>query len=255
MVRTKRKATTVSRKRAAAGPPAGRPRLALARPVTLVEQIAESVVQAAAEGRFLPGDRLNEGEIAGELAVSRVPVREALRLLESEGIAVRSAGQRGLRLMAVDAAHLHQILTVRTSLEQLAARDAVAAFRRDPAAFAALEVAVRAMERAAMDGDSYAHAKADTGFHRVLCRIGGNKVLLQIWETLSRKLTIVIGLAAFHKDLEAITREHHDLLRVLKKGNITAIDRAIHEHIVEFVERVDFDGIIARRRAGATPAR
>jgi DNA-binding GntR family transcriptional regulator len=233
----------------AAGPE--RPRLALARPITLVDQIAESVVQAAAEGRFLPGDRLNEGEIAAELAVSRVPVREALRLLESQGIAVRSAGQRGLRLMPVDAEHLHQILIVRTSLEQLAARDAVAVYRRDPSVFAGLEAAVRGMERAAADGDAYAHATADTGFHRALCRIGGNEVLLQIWETLSRKLTIIIGLATFQKDLEAITREHHDLLRVLKSGSLAAIDAAIHEHIVEFTERVDFEFIIERRRAGA----
>ncbi len=229
-----------------------RPRLALARPVTLVDQIAESVVQAAAEGRFLPGDRLNEGEIAAELAVSRVPIREALRLLESQGIAVRSAGQRGLRLMPVDAAHLHQILIVRTSLEQLAARDAIAVHRRDPSVFAELEAGVRAMERAAADGDAYTHAKADTGFHRALCRIGGNEVLLQIWETLSRKLTIIIGLATFQKDLKAITREHHDLLRVLKSGSLAAIDAAIHEHIVEFTERVDFEAIVARRRAGAT---
>jgi len=231
------------------------PRIELVRPVTLVEQIVEALVRAAAEGRFLPGDRLNEIEIARELHVSRVPVREALRLLESQGIAVKTTTARGLSLMQVDGRHLHDILTVRTSLEQLAARDAVARYARDRSVFHRLKSAVATMERATRDRDGYSHAKADTEFHRALCMIGGNAVLTGIWETLSRKLTIIFGLATLQKDLESIYREHVDLLDVLRRGNLPAIDRAIHQHIVEMTVRLDFEAFIAQRRGAAENVR
>jgi DNA-binding GntR family transcriptional regulator len=245
MTRPRRKTRPAARRIAPAGPP----RLSLVRPVTLVEQIVEALVRAAAEGRFLPGDRLNEIEIARELNVSRVPVREALRLLESQGIAVKTTTARGLALMQVDQRHLHEILVVRTSLEQLAAREAVAAYARDTSAFDALERAVATMERTTRDNNGYEHARADTGFHRALCAISGNAVLLSIWETLSRKLTIIFGLATLQKDLESIYREHVDLLDVLKSGNLAAIDRAIHQHIIEMTEQLDFKAFFAKRRA------
>jgi DNA-binding GntR family transcriptional regulator len=56
------------------------------RPITLVDQVGDALIRTAADGRILPGDRVVEAEIAREFGVSRVPVREALRLLESQGI-------------------------------------------------------------------------------------------------------------------------------------------------------------------------
>ena len=66
------------------------------RPITLVEQVVDAFVKAAAEGQILPGDRIVEADLAKALNVSRVPVREALRLLESQGIVVNSP-YRGMR--------------------------------------------------------------------------------------------------------------------------------------------------------------
>src|SRR5215472_394233 len=88
-------------------------RMTALRPITLVAQVVEAVIKAAAEGQILPGDRVVEADIANELNVSRVPVREALRLLESQGIVVNTP-YRGMRLMDVDGKRLHQILVVRT---------------------------------------------------------------------------------------------------------------------------------------------
>jgi DNA-binding GntR family transcriptional regulator len=211
------------------------------RPITLVDQIVAALVRAAAEGRILPGERLVEAEISRRFNVSRVPVREALRLLESQGI-VTNAPYRGMRLMEVDARHLRQILVVRASLERVAAREAAAAYRRDPAALAAMEQALLEMKRAVTADDRFALAETDTDFHRALCRIGGNEVLLQVWETLARRLTIIVGLSALQKDLKDIYKEHVDFLAVLKRANLAAVDKAIDEHIVQHTEMVDFEG-------------
>jgi len=56
-------------------------KIAALRPITLVEQVVDAFVKAAAEGKILPGDRIVEADLARALNVSRVPVREALRLL------------------------------------------------------------------------------------------------------------------------------------------------------------------------------
>ena len=227
--------------------------MTIARPITLVEQIVEAIVKAASEGAFRPGQRLSENDIARRLNVSRVPVREALRVLESQGIADRTIGGRGLVLMPVDANRLHQILVVRNSLEQLAGQEAAKVRDRDPQLFTKMEVALREMERATLDGDGYAHAQADLKFHRALCDISRNEVLLQIWEGLSRRLTIIFGLATLQKDLLPIYREHVELLDLLRRGDPASIAANIEKHIIEMTEALDVDLLAAGRpseRAG-----
>ena len=220
------------------------------RPITLVDQVVNAFIRAAAEGRFLPGDRVVEAEIAREFRVSRVPVREALRLLESQGILVNEP-YRGMRLMEVDGRHLHEILAVRASLERLAARGALAAYRRDVRVIGGLEEAVRQMRRAVEDGSGFELAKADTAFHRALCQIVGNAVLLQVWETLARRLTIIVGLSTLTKNLDSIYQEHVELLDVFRRGGLRALDRAVADHIVRQTEMVDFASVISARREGS----
>ena len=103
-------------------------RLAPVQPRTMVEQAAEAVVAAAARGAFLPGDRLVEAEIARDLGISRVPVREALRLLESQGIVV-STPYKGMRLMQVTNRAVAELTRVRTALETVALKEIAAARR------------------------------------------------------------------------------------------------------------------------------
>lgn len=222
-------------------------RMTALRPITLVDQVVDAFIKAAAEGRILPGDRVVEADIANELNVSRVPVREALRLLESQGIVINKP-YRGMRLMDVDGKRLHQILIVRTSLEQLAAREVRAAYRRDRHVVLEMEAALAEMKRAAEQQDAFALARTDTAFHRALCRAAANDVLLQIWETLARKLTIIFGLAALTKNIHGIYREHVELLRLIKQAGSRTLDRAVHEHIVRYTEMVDFDALIADQR-------
>jgi DNA-binding GntR family transcriptional regulator len=223
-------------------------RLSSERPITLVEQVMDAVVRAAALGHFLPGDRLNEVEIARELGVSRVPVREAFRLLESQGIAVRQPNGRGLVLMPVDAKMINQILTVRVNLEKLAVREALACANGDRAVFNALCGPIADMKQATRDGNAYEHARSDTAFHRVLVGLGGNAVLSQIWETLARKLTIIFGLSALQKNMGAIVKEHEQLHEVLLTGKLREIDRVLDEHLIDTVKEVDHMSYIAAHR-------
>ncbi|SDB04111.1 transcriptional regulator, GntR family [Bauldia litoralis] len=219
-------------------------------PKTLVDQAVEAIIQAAATGVFLPGDRVIEAEVARRLNVSRVPIREALRLLESQGILV-NVPYRGMRLMEVDAGRLRKILEVRLALETFAAFKLQEMCKTDPATIAPLDRICADLVAAAKRGDTYGIATLDTKFHRTLCTLTGNEVLVATWEPLSSQLTIIFGLATLQIDMESIAREHSDLADLIRSGRRSALEANLRLHILDSPQSIDFDALIERRKASA----
>jgi DNA-binding GntR family transcriptional regulator len=234
--------------------PAAVPRWEVARPRTLVDHAVEAILAAAAKGLILPGDRLAEPDLSMHLGISRVPIREALRILESQGV-VTSEPYKGIRLMEVSAERLQQVIDVRIALETLACRRIIEHERNGKVGAMALRGAIEEMELMRQRSDTYGFAVADTAFHRVLCDLAGNPVLSKVWESIARQLTVIIGLSTIAKPMDSIIEEHRALLRVLRSGDIAATEREIDRHIrVQHVD-TDYERIIAERRAElAAPA-
>lgn len=218
------------------------------RPRTLVAQAMESIVAAVARGLILPGDRIVEQEIAGALGISRVPVREALRLLESQGLVV-SEPYKGMRLTSLTRERLEEVIEVRVALETSAARRAIARGRNNGAALGGLRRAIDELELMATRRDEYGLASADAAFHRELCRLGGNQVLCTVWEAIAVQLTITVGLSTLGKSMLGIIDEHRSLLEAFERGDMASMDRAIEEHVRAQTDAVDFERLIAERRA------
>lgn len=215
---------------------------------TLVDQVVDAIVEATATGVFLPGDRIVEAEVARAFNVSRVPVREALRILESQGIVVNER-YRGMRLMDVSVDRLEKILKVRTALETLAVEELLDARQHDPDILAPLEEVIDKLHEAVREGDSYGVASLDTEFHRTLCRLSGNDVLLRMWEPLARQLTIIFGLSTLQKDLDMIAKEHDQLLNVLRAGDRAQIVELIRVHILDYSRALDYEGLVKAHRS------
>lgn len=218
------------------------------RPRTLVAQAMESIIAAVARGLILPGDRIVEQEIATALGISRVPVREALRLLESQGLVV-SEPYKGMRLVPLTRERLDEVIEVRVALETSAVRRALARGRNRGAALDGLRRAIDELELMATRGDGYGLATADARFHRELCGLGGNRVLCTLWEAIAVQLTIIVGLSTLGKSMHGIIDEHRRLLAALERGDAAEIDAAIEEHVRAQTAAVDFEGLIAERRA------
>lgn len=216
-------------------------------PQTLVDRVIEQIVSLAANGALLPGDRLVEHELARRLGVSRVPIREALRVLESRGVAIKEP-YRGMRLVPVSNAWVMALTEARAALETAAAHRAVAHGRHRRPQTRALEEAIAEMDDAARRHDASALASADTAFHRALCQLGGNPVILDLWETLALRTTIAFGLATEGRAMEAIVAEHRDLLECLFTGDRARIAEALAHHITHMNSTIDFEAIIAARR-------
>lgn len=214
---------------------------------TLVDQVVDAIVEATAQGVFLPGDRIVEAEIARALNVSRIPVREALRLLESQGVVV-SERYRGMRLMSVNIDRLEKILKVRLALEKLAGAEIMALRSETSGYLRPLDDIVAKMHAAADSDDKLSVATLDTAFHKELCSLSQNETLLTSWETLSRQLTIIFGLSTLKKDLKGIVAEHDDVLTALRANNQAEYDRLMEVHILEYSRAVDYETLVEQLR-------
>jgi DNA-binding GntR family transcriptional regulator len=220
--------------------------MAPVQPRTMVEQAAEAVVAAAARGAFLPGDRLVEAEIARDLGISRVPVREALRLLESQGIVV-STPYKGMRLMQVTNKGVAELMRTRGALEALAVREILEA---GPAAELRLAPARRAAlryEQVSGGEDPAATVAADEAFHAELCRLSGNAVLLGLWLGLARQLSVVWGLGHDARPKARIVEEHRVILDRLAEGDATGALAGLKAHLAWHRE-LDFEMAVEAKR-------
>lgn len=228
-------------------------RLLPVQPRTMVEQAAESIVAAAARGVFLPGDRLVEAEIARDLGISRVPVREALRLLESQGIVV-STPYKGMRLMQVTNRDVAALMRVRLVLESLAAQEVAEAAREEDAGsarrrFAGLRQAAEAYAERAGGEDPVGLVAANEAFHAELCRASGNAPLVAVWQSLARPLAVIWGLAQPQRDRLAAAAEHIAIVEALERRDAAAAVAALAAHI-NWNQGCDFEALVQARRAG-----
>jgi DNA-binding GntR family transcriptional regulator len=223
-------------------------RLAPVQPRTMVEQAAEAVVAAAARGAFLPGDRLVEAEIARDLGISRVPVREALRLLESQGIVV-STPYKGMRLMQVSNRAVAELTRVRIALESLAVREIVEQVKAGApdSLLAPARRAAAAYEQALRGDDRAVVVATDLALHGELCRASGNAVLHGVWSGMARQLAVVWGLGHGARSAVAVIAEHKALLDHLARGDAEGALAALETHL-SWHRDFDFEGAIQARR-------
>lgn len=218
-----------------------------ARPRTLVDHAVDSILSAAARGLILPGDRLSEPDLAQNLNMSRVPIREALRFLESQGV-VTSEPYKGIRLMEVSEQRLKHTLDVRVTLETLACTRAMETGRNGPLQMARLAAAIDEMALMAQREDVYGLAQADTQFHRSLIGLAENPVLSASWEALSRQLIVLFGLSTQTRSLDSIVDEHRKLAAVFAQGDHDHLRTELETHIRVQALDVHYEDIIALKR-------
>jgi DNA-binding GntR family transcriptional regulator len=204
----------------------------MTRSLSLADQAAEAIVAGIAAGILKPGQRLQEAELAATLQVSRVPLRQALKILESQGI-VASTLHRGTYVAAFDDLRVDRICEARIALERIALRDAAERYRSEPGLLARLDEIVETMEHAAARPDWMEVSQADLAFHREICRASGNSVVLTLWESLARHVRIVFGQEIRDERDAAVMGPHHRRLRdLLAAGDAAGLTREIEPHIL-----------------------
>lgn len=183
---------------------------------SLPSQVADTIVEAIGEGLLAPGQRIIEAEIATRFRVSRVPVREAFRMLEVQGI-LESQPNRGVHVAAFDDAAIDRVCEARLAIEALAVRHVVACTAADPAVAAtvhqALDRRIAALARAVRLESAGAINQADIEFHRELCAASANRIVIMLWNAIARHVLIVFGREILAESSYGDLVRQHEALR------------------------------------------
>lgn len=181
----------------------------------LAQVVAGEIRERILAGRFSPGERLAEEPLSEELGVSRMPVREALRLLSAEGIVILEP-RRGASVASYSAEQVQELVEVRATLEGLNAR--LAARRHDPAQIAKLEKIVadggRITERTELSVIQANNAR----FHEALEEVAANTVLSGMVRSLRDRTAIIFARQSRARTREN-WREHEAILRAVIAGD------------------------------------
>ena len=202
----------------------------------LVARLGRHLTDAIVDGWLRPGERLNEVALAREFGVSRGPLREAARLLESRGLVVARA-RHGFYVRTFDAADLDDLYDLRLCIEGHAARLAAAAMTDE--ALASLDAHRVRMDELARDADPGLQVGADFALHRELCALAGNPRLLRVFDDLAVEIRLVIVfIGRLYADPVTIAATHGPILDALAARDPDAAASAIELHLGDARTRV-----------------
>lgn len=190
----------------------------------LVDRVYRSLLDAISDGSLAPGQRFTQEEIAQQLAVSRQPVLQALRLLKKDGF-VQDAPGRGLQVAPLDPAWTQKVYQVRAALDSLAARLAARRRFRVPAKL------LQQGRKAARGEDVMAMIDADLAFHAAIYAAAQNPLIEQSAQLHWRHLRRVMGAVLQQSgQREAVWDEHEAIAKAIAAGDAAAAGRLIEQH-------------------------
>ncbi|MDA8124895.1 MAG: GntR family transcriptional regulator [Deltaproteobacteria bacterium] len=179
--------------------------------------------------KFPPGMRLSQ-RLGERWNVSRTPIREALRHLESEGF-VHSTANRGFVVTSLTLRDLEQVYTLMIHLDSLAGRLATPRIAQDSEKLAGLRSLCEEMRFLGKQRDADGYARANEEFHALIFHASENAWLIRILEVIHGHANRSI-LKAFHTScrIEKPTQEHAKILKWLEKGDARGAEKAIAAH-------------------------
>ncbi len=204
------------------------------------------------DGVLLPGERLGERELSERFAISRTPLREALKVLAAEGL-VELLPHRGARVTRLSAEDLRHSFELTGALEALAGELACA--RIDDAGIAAIAALTEtmAMHHAAAERSDY--FACNQRIHQAIVHAAGNPQLSDMYGVLSRRMRRARYLANVPRSRwDEAMHEHEQILALLRARDGTALGRLLREHLAHKYDVVrDIFAEPETQEATATP--
>ncbi len=187
--------------------------------------------QAILRGELLPGQRLMEIQLAEQLGVSRTPVREAIRMLEQDGLAVMIP-RRGAIVSRISGKNLRDVLEVRRALEELAV--VLSCARMTEENYREMKEANQRFAALLDSDDVTAMAEADEAFHDMIYQASDNTRLLQL-ELQMREQMYRFRVEHLKEKTkrEHLVEDHNRIIKALEERDVDKAREAIREHINE----------------------
>ncbi|MGS2807573.1 GntR family transcriptional regulator [Nocardia sp. MW-W600-9] len=178
-------------------------------------------------GVYREGEKLPEARVAAMLGTSRLPVREALALLEFDGI-VSALPRRSAVVRSWDRAAVEELFDVRIGLEPLGARLAAARIRQGHDS-APLRAALREAQVANDSGDPLRIAETNAKLHGAIVELSGNSLLTQLMRTILARMAWLFFLTA-DRATEEQRDEHRHLIEAISSGDERLAEYAMLSH-------------------------
>jgi Transcriptional regulators len=189
--------------------------------------IRDKLRERILSGEFRPGARLVEGKLSAEMAVSRIPVREALRALAAEGL-VTVEPRRGATVSILSDALADDMVEVRATLEGLNAK--LAAMRRDDETVGQLKAILAEGDAAVEAGDMAKCQELNRQFHETLAIIAGNAVLTELMRSLRDRTALVFAPSNMRRIRENWA-DHAQILNAVIAGNGELANLLATQHV------------------------
>jgi|SRR5215207_2883268 DNA-binding GntR family transcriptional regulator len=191
--------------------------------------VEQKIREAIMEGTFKPGQRLIERELCELIGVSRPSIREALRLLEADGL-VTIIPNRGPVVSTINLEEAEQIYAARTLLEGYVAREC--ARRKDPEQIRQLQSALADLKRAAAESDRLKILEAKTVFYAALMGGAGNVFIERMLRPLHQRITLLRATSMSQPGrIKKSLREISDIVRAIAAGDETAAEQSSVDHV------------------------
>jgi DNA-binding GntR family transcriptional regulator len=183
-------------------------------------------------GELMPGEHLVEERLTEHLGISRPPLREAMRILQHEGLIV-TRPRRGSAVVTLTDQDVYEIITLRRALERLAVELGVPV--RDPERLQRVRLTLRQMEEHAAAQDRPALVQAGYDFHAAIVGIAGHRRLEETYGWVKQQMLLCMARNLqvrehFHENLDEHVARHRRLFERVEAGDQQAVLNELAAH-------------------------
>lgn len=211
----------------------------LSRPIrqSAKESAFNQIQQWIIDGTLLPGEKINDTELAKALGVSRTPVRESLQLLEVMGFVKMYPG-KATQVTEIEKSSIKELLPPLAVLQALAAELAIPHMTEE--IYNELTEANERFKKAIQSKDYFEALKIDEEFHNIIVKTANNKYIKSIIEDLQAHIARLF----FHNSIiltEISIEDHEKIIKYMKENEIDKLNEVMKENWLRNIELFHFD--------------
>lgn len=212
----------------------------LDRPLALSDRVYQTLRALLREGGLGAGARLREVPLAAQLGVSRTPIREAMTLLEQEGL-LRTAPRRGIFIVRKTKRQIVEMIEMWAALESLAAR--LATLHASDEEIAGLRRMFDEFRTSAPAEHINEYSDANIAFHQAIIRLSGSHLMGQTLENLFIHVRAIRRLTISQADRASRSIvDHMRIIEALEKRDTELAERLVRQHSLDLAAYVEKHG-------------
>jgi len=204
---------------------------------SLSQEVAKRIREMIRKGILKKGDRIAEKPLCEATGVSRTPLREALRLLTSEGL-VELIPNKGAFVAQPSMSDIREMFMVMSILEGTCARECVK--KMDEKGWNRLDKLYGKLEKHYQDSNHEKYMAVNHSYHTLVQDLAGNKILSEVINGLRQKILLYRYRQIYQPNrLDESMQEHHDLHEAFRKRDRDEAERVMKEHLVRQSEALE----------------